>query len=138
MNPPTKEEIIITLTKQLCYHQEQVGKVHNALNLIKNMEFKQRKEIKFDDVVNAVANEYGIRPEQMKEKTRKQPMIFARHMVVKIMRDHTKFTNKKIGELLNRRDHSTILSAYEAAQDLKTHNLEFQQHYENVITVLAL
>lgn len=71
------------------------------------------KKISYKKIIKIVADFYNLKDEDLLKKIRKKEVIKPRQILIYLLREIGKFSYSSIGELLNKRDHSTILYSYE-------------------------
>jgi chromosomal replication initiator protein len=60
-------------------------------------------------IISAIANQLSIDPNQITAKTRIQSAVIGRSILINVLRDKYKMSFEKIGALIGRRDHTTIM-----------------------------
>ena len=84
-----------------------------ALSILKNDYKKEKNENKKttsnENIINAVAKYYKIKPEDITSKIKTSNVCLARNIVMFLMRDLNSVNYQEIGKILNR-NHSTIIS----------------------------
>jgi len=66
-----------------------------------------------NDIINTVSNFFEIKPSDIINKSRKQEVVEPRQIAMFLMRDLLKMSYPLIGEKLGKRDHTTVIHAYE-------------------------
>jgi len=61
------------------------------------------------NIISAIANQLSIDPNQITAKTRMQSAVIARSILINVLRDKYKMSFEKIGALIGKRDHTTIM-----------------------------
>jgi chromosomal replication initiator protein len=79
----------------------------------KHLKYKISKE----DLLKIVADECGVTTSQIVSRIREREIVNGRFMYCAIMNMSFGYTLKKIGEIMDGRDHTTILHAVEAFKD---------------------
>ncbi|MBI4302373.1 MAG: chromosomal replication initiator protein DnaA [Chloroflexi bacterium] len=69
----------------------------------------QRKVSSPAKIIDAVAEHFGLDPEDLKGKQRRQPLAHARHIAMYLLREEGQLSLSAIGDELGGRDHSTVL-----------------------------
>jgi hypothetical protein len=78
--------------------------------------------------VEDICREFGILT-----KSRKRELIYRRAAVCNYLRNNTKMTLKKIGELLGGKDHATVLHSLKTYNDLKLYkDVVFLQEVKDI------
>lgn len=83
------------------------------------------------EIQNAVADAFGIPPEEMTSQTRKWRVAHPRQIAMMIARQHTGYSLPRLGRLFGHRDHTTILYGIESAHKriAKDRNLAATVHW---------
>jgi chromosomal replication initiator protein len=88
--------------------------------LIKN-NIKPKKTVAIKDIVEVIANHYGISKEIIYEKTRRKEIVKARQVAMYILREDFNISYPLIGSKLGGRDHTTAIHSHlKIKEDLKT------------------
>ena len=91
------------------------------------------KEIEPEQILNTIAQEYGVSIEELISHSRSQRIAFPRQIAMYLSRKLTDLSLPKIGEEFGGRDHTTVIHAYEKiSKNLKTD--EVLQNTVNDIT----
>lgn len=69
----------------------------------------EKKELSVDDIMQAVAQHYGVKPKELASKTRKQNIVQARQLAIYLSHKYTGQSYSQIGRHFGGRDHSTVL-----------------------------
>ncbi len=85
------------------------------------------KNITPNDVLKVVSDFYEISLDDLINKGRKQEVVEPRQIVMYIMRDILKMSYPHIGEKLGKRDHTTVIHAYEKISKELTQNPNLNQ-----------
>jgi chromosomal replication initiator protein len=88
--------------------QELVDKV-----LFKNSVHQTRQAVDLPKVVRSVMNYFNVTLAELRSEKRDKDISKARHIAFYLMKKHTDKSLKEIGAFLARKDHSTVLHAYE-------------------------
>ncbi|MCD8117878.1 MAG: chromosomal replication initiator protein DnaA [Lachnospiraceae bacterium] len=68
-------------------------------------------------IIRAVADEFGISPNDLTSKKRTQDLVYARHICMYLCRTLTDNSLDNIGMMLGKRDHSTVIHGIERVTD---------------------
>ena len=110
---------------------EDIGKYYTTLN-------PQKYE---DLIMSTVSDVTNISIEQMKSKSRKREVVYARNICCKLLKEFTSFSLKSIGLILGGRDHSTIIHAIGSYDNIIWQDYEFKMKAEkchNIINTIYL
>lgn len=72
-----------------------------------------KKNVNIKQIIQAVANFYGVHEKQLIIKTRKQEIVKPRQIVMYLLREEFKFSYPSIGSKIGGRDHTTVMHACE-------------------------
>jgi chromosomal replication initiator protein len=62
-------------------------------------------------IIAAVAEFYGLSPEDLLSTKRKADVLLARQAAIYLMRENTGISLKKIGEIFGGKDHATVINS---------------------------
>ncbi len=89
-------------------------------------------QIEIADVIAAVSKHQGVSRRDMASKSRKQPIVSARHMAMYLLKKHLNLRYLEIGEALGGRDHSTVLHALRQAENRLTQDAAWRKSVEEI------
>jgi len=87
----------------------------------------QRRELSPDEIIEQVARHFGLDPRQVRGRSRKRDVARPRQVAMYLIREETDASLPQIGDLLDGRDHSTILYGCERVNELLEEDLDFQR-----------
>ena len=86
----------------------------------------------YSHISRTFSDAMGFSYRSLVTKSRRQPLMFCRQMIVAVLRDYHKFTYTSIGSYM-RRDHSTILNRYaKHSLDYETNGV-YRRQYDNIL-----
>ncbi|MGH8875031.1 MAG: helix-turn-helix domain-containing protein, partial [Acidimicrobiia bacterium] len=71
-----------------------------------------------EDIIHAAAGIYGFELQDLKSRSRRQPLVLSRQVAMYLCREHTDLSLPRIGELFGGRDHTTVIHAVEKIKRL--------------------
>lgn len=80
------------------------------------VEGDQRRSLSAGEIRDAVAEAYGLSPDDLSSKSRKRPIVDARHVAMHFCKVLTPLSLEAIGKRFGNRDHSTVIHACRAVQ----------------------
>lgn len=80
------------------------------------VETDQRKSLTAGEIRDAVAEAYRLSPDDLMSKSRKRPVVDARHVAMHFCKILTPLSLEAIGKRFGNRDHSTVIHACRAVQ----------------------
>lgn len=93
-----------------------IENTHEALkNLISSKNASNHKDDRksYTNILDIVSNYYNISTSEILSKNRKKKFVFPRQIAMYILKDLYDLTYKKIGQIFNNRDHSTVIYSIE-------------------------
>jgi len=77
-----------------------------------------RSEVEPKEIINVVANTFGISLEKMLGRDRSRSVAFPRQIAMYILREEANISLPQIGEILGGRDHTTVIYGCDKIADL--------------------
>ena len=97
---------------------------------------KPKQKENYEDVLSVVASFYNITTVDLIGKSRNSNIVLPRHIAMYILKYHYNFTYVRIGQILNGRDHTTVMNGcLKIEEDLKT-NVQLKLAVENILKKL--
>ncbi len=93
-----------------------IEKAEEALKSLLNSKNASNKKIdrtNYTNILDIVSNYYNITTSDLLSKNRKKKYVFPRQVAMYILKDLYDITYKKIGQIFNNRDHSTVIYSIE-------------------------
>jgi chromosomal replication initiator protein len=88
------------------------------------------------DIINAVADFYGVSPQDIAGRDRSREVSNARQVVMYLAREEAGASLVEIGEALGGRNHSTVLYSYERVADLAAADSQVKRHIQTIMQAL--
>lgn len=86
-----------------------------------------RRELPPGEIIQRVAHHFGLKPDQLKGRSRKRDIARPRQIAMYLIREETDASLPQIGNLLGGRDHSTILYGCERVAELLDEDVELRR-----------
>jgi len=87
----------------------------------KNVSNHKSDRTNYSNILDIVSNYYNITTTEILSKNRKKKFVFPRQIAMYILKDIYDLTYKKIGQIFNNRDHSTVIYSIEQiSNDVQT------------------
>lgn len=101
------------------------------LNYVKNFfgikkQSKKQRSISYRRILSVVSKYYNLKTSQVKGRSRKKEIAKARHIAAYLLRKELEYPLKRIGEILDGRDHTTIMHSEEKVDRLFSTNQEIR------------
>ncbi len=103
-----------------------------AKRILKDLIKETKKHISIEDIQRLVCEYFGIDPNKVREKTRKQEIVEARQIAMFLSKTMTKSSLKTIGLHFGGRDHSTVIHAIHAVEDRQETSTKFRQIVKDI------
>lgn len=87
-------------------------------------------QLEVSDIMNVVADFYNVDVDLLADKTRKRPIVAARHVAMYFARELTNKSLSSIGLSFGGRDHSTVVHAIQTVNDRLDTEPEFQREID--------
>jgi len=94
------------------------------------------KEIEPEQILNTIAQEYGISMEDLLSHSRSQRVAFPRQVAMYMLREESELSLPKIGELLGGRDHTTVMYGHDKITDLLERDKNLRRKIVNIQEIL--
>jgi chromosomal replication initiator protein len=87
----------------------------------------RRRELAPDEIIAHVAHYFGLQVSQVKGRSRKRDVARPRQVAMYLIREETDASLPQIGNLLDGRDHSTVLYGCDRVAELLEEDLDFRR-----------
>ncbi|MGD2178616.1 MAG: DnaA/Hda family protein, partial [Anaerolineae bacterium] len=87
----------------------------------------RRRELPPSEIIERVAHHFGLDVDQLKGRSRKRDVARPRQIAMYLIREETEASLPQIGEILDGRDHSTILYGCERVAELLEEDVSFRR-----------
>lgn len=94
-----------------------------------------RRVVEAARVIDVVSGTTNIPVEDMVSPSRKRQISESRNIAMKLIKDRTHLSLKKIGEIFHR-DHSTVINSIDVVIDLYTTDKGFREKFEKIKSLL--
>lgn len=111
------EGVLISLIAHASLNKEEIN-LELAKQVLKNIVQEIHTEVSIDYIQKAVAAHYSISLEDLKSKSRKRELVTARQIAMFFAKKYTNHSLKSIGHYFGGRDHSTVIHALQAVNDM--------------------
>jgi chromosomal replication initiator protein len=103
-----------------------------AKRILKDMIKDSRAHISIESIQNYVSDYFGMDPNKLRDKTRKQEIVEARQIAMYLSKKMTKSSLKTIGLHFGGRDHSTVIHAITSIEDRLHTSSKHQQILKDI------
>ncbi len=94
--------------------------------------FTRQKNITVKGIIEATANNFNLKPEDVLSKKRTQDIALTRQVAMYLCRMLTDLSLPKIGDEFGGRDHTTVLHAFKKIDTLIVNNSDFKNRLEMI------
>ena len=113
------------------YHENIIRRLKK--HLVDKPENKNEPIYKSDIIIEEVNKEFET---ELRSPTRENKYIFARHIAVFILRNHTRLTWKEIANKVGNSCHTTSIHSYRSAQNLIDLYPEYKEKLNSIVLKL--
>ncbi|OJW71316.1 MAG: chromosomal replication initiation protein DnaA [Candidatus Amoebophilus sp. 36-38] len=103
-----------------------------AKQVLKNIVHDIDTEMSMDYLHKIVTEHFNVSLESIKSKTRKKEIVIARQVAMYLAKQYTNHSLKSIGEFCGGRDHSTVIHAIQAVNDMLHTEQQFKVSLEEI------
>lgn len=96
----------------------------------------EKKEITVERIQETVCDYFSLDQKLISTKSRKREIVQARQITMYLSKKYTDFSFARIGELVGKKDHATVLHACKTVKDLIEIDHSFRSSVENIENVL--
>ena len=111
------EGVLISLIAHASLDRRQID-LELAKQTLKNIVQDIDSEVDVDFIQKTVSDYFSISLDDMKDKTRKREIVIARQVAMYLSKEYTGHSLKSIGYHFGGRDHSTVIHAVQAVNDM--------------------
>lgn len=98
---------------------------------------RPQKTISINNIVDKVAEYYGIDGESIYEKTRRREVVRPRQVIMYLLREDFNISYPTIGMKIGGRDHTTVIHSYEKIKREIVGNNDLAKEIQNIRTLLV-
>ncbi len=92
--------------------------------------FTRQKNITIDQIIETTAENFNLKPEDLRSKKRTQNIALTRQVAMYLCRMLTDYSLPKVGEEFGGRDHTTVLHAFKKIESLISQDNSFKHRLE--------
>jgi chromosomal replication initiator protein len=111
------EGVIISLLAHASLNRREID-LDLAKTTLRHIMQDHEKEVNIDTVQEAVADYFGLTVGDLKAKSRKRELVYARQVAMYVAKEKTTLSLKSIGYHFGDRDHTTVIHAIHAVSDM--------------------
>jgi chromosomal replication initiator protein len=119
------EGVLISLIAHASLNRVEIN-LSLAKTIMKNIVKDIETEVSIDFIQKTCSEYYGIKLDDLKAKTRKKEIVLARQVAMYFSKEFTNHSLKSIGYHFGGRDHSTVIHAVQAVNDLMETDTSFR------------
>jgi len=103
-----------------------------AKQVLKNIVHEIDTEVSMDYLQKVITEHYSVALEGLKSKSRKKEIVIARQVAMYLAKQYTHHSLKSIGYYCGGRDHSTVIHAIQAVNDMLDTQPQFRVSFEEL------
>lgn len=104
-----------------------------AKQVLKHLLEKQERRITIDAIQKAVAERYGIKPSQIKEKSNRKEIVTPRQVAMYLVKELTPASLPEIGRSFGGKHHTTVIHSIEKITNQRGNDPELNKLINNII-----
>jgi chromosomal replication initiator protein len=104
-----------------------------AKQVLKHLLEKQERRITIDSIIKAVADKYGIKPSQLREKSNRKEIVVPRQVAMYITKELTPASLPEIGRAFGGKHHTTVIHSIEKIAKERPQNPDMNKLIHSVI-----
>ncbi len=109
-----------------------------AKKTVKEIATDRKVNINIESITKVVCEYFKIDENKIRDKTRKKEIVTARQIAMYLSKDMTKSSLKTIGLHFGGRDHSTVIHAYTAIENLKNTDKQLKETIDTLRNTIEL
>jgi chromosomal replication initiator protein len=125
------EGVIISLIAHASLNKRDVD-LGLAKQVLKNIVHDIDTEMSIEYLHKIVTQHFNVSLESIKSKTRKKEIVIARQVAMYLAKQYTNHSLKSIGQYCGGRDHSTVIHAIQAINDMLHTEHQFKASFEEI------
>jgi chromosomal replication initiator protein len=126
------EGVIVSLMAQASLNRREID-LDLAKTTLRHIMQDQEKEVNIDTVQEAVADYFGVSVADLKAKSRKRELVYPRQVAMFVAKEKTTLSLKSIGYHFGGRDHTTVIHAIHAVNDMVKDKPEAKEAVEKLL-----
>ncbi len=104
-----------------------------ATQVLKSLGQGQDKRVPVDTILRAVAEQFNLQPQQLKQKTNARNISYPRQIAMYIVKELTQASLPEIGRMFGGKHHTTVLHSVQKIEQLRHKNPELNRLLHNVM-----
>jgi chromosomal replication initiator protein len=104
-----------------------------AQQALKHLGQGQDKRIHTDTILKAVADQFGLQPTQLKQKTNARHIAYPRQVAMYIIKELTQASLPEIGRMFGGKHHTTVLHSIHKVEELRNKDADVHRMLNNLI-----
>ncbi|MEN8247419.1 MAG: chromosomal replication initiator protein DnaA [Bacteroidota bacterium] len=125
------EGVLISLIAHASLNRRDID-LELAKQIMKNIVHDIETEVGIDYIQKTVAEYFHLSQDDLKDKTRKKEIVIARQIAMYFSKEYTNHSLKSIGYHFGGRDHSTVIHAVQAVNDMMDVDAHFRGTLEDL------
>jgi len=111
-------------------HKITLGMAHQIL---KHLSQGQEKRVHLDAILRAVADQFGLQPSQLKQKTNARSISYPRQIAMYIVKELMQASLPEIGRMFGGKHHTTVLHSIQKIEELRQKEPEINRMLHSLI-----
>ncbi len=129
------EGIVISIMAHSTVYDKKID-LELAQRIVRKVTNSESKPVTIDDIINTVCKHFGLENTVIHTKSRKREVVQARQIAMYLAKNNTDFSTAKIGSLIGRKDHATVLHACKTVRELREVDKAFRAELDEIQAAL--
>ncbi|MCS7162287.1 MAG: chromosomal replication initiator protein DnaA [Bacteroidia bacterium] len=129
------ESVVIQLLAETSLRRRELS-LELAQQIVARFKPLRSRAVTVEQILRVVSNYFKIHVDELRSKSRKKQVAYARHIAVFLARKYTRHALKGLGEYFGGRDHSTILHSCQWIEENLRVSKELAMHVQDLERIL--
>lgn len=125
------EGVVISIMAHSTVYNKDID-LELAQRIVRKVVKCENKPVTIDDIIDTVCKHFGLDNSVIHTKSRKREVVQARQIAMYLAKNNTDFSTAKIGLLIGKRDHATVLHACKTIKELKDVDKAFRAELDEI------
>ena len=129
------EGTVLSLMARSIYMNREIT-VDLARMIVNKVTHNESKPLGLEQIVDKVCDYFSIEPAVIQTKTRKREVVRARQIAMYMAKKYTEFSSSRIGAVIGKKDHATVLHACKTIEDQLAVDKAFGQEVKEIEEII--
>lgn len=129
------EGVVISIMAHATIYNREID-LELAQRIVRKVVKSENKTVTIDDIINVVCKHFSLDIATIHTKSRKREVVQARQVAMYLAKNYTDFSTSKIGALIGKKDHATVLHACKTIKELQEVDKTLRAEIEEIQATL--